>query len=76
MRPFGRLTAGLVALLVSTGLFVLVHGLDRSTLAAGCVLSLALLGLVCGLLVLLTGRIWGAVLVHVVFNVDVRRAGA
>jgi len=32
------------------------------------VISLSLLGLVCGLLVMLTGRIWPAILVHVVYN--------
>jgi membrane protease YdiL (CAAX protease family) len=32
------------------------------------VISLALLGVVGGLLVVLTGRIWPAVLVHIVYN--------
>lgn len=68
-RPIGRAVAGAVALLVSSGLFLLAHGLTL-TVAFGETLSLALLGLVCGLLVLLTGRIWGAVLVHVVYNVS------
>ncbi|MEU1972073.1 type II CAAX endopeptidase family protein [Microbacterium sp. NPDC019599] len=63
----GKLVAAIVALLVSSGLFVVVHGLALS-LPLGTVLSLALLASVCGSLVLLTGRIWGAVLVHIVFN--------
>ena len=66
-RPFGKLTAGLVAALASTALFVLVHGISGDGDASG-VVSLSLLGMVCALLVLLTGRIWGAVLVHAVYN--------
>ncbi|MEV5071128.1 CPBP family intramembrane metalloprotease [Microbacterium sp. LMI12-1-1.1] len=66
-RPFGKLTAGLVAALASTALFVLVHGISGDGGASG-VVSLSLLGMVCALLVLLTGRIWGAVLVHAVYN--------
>ena len=66
-RPFGKLTAGLAAGLGSTALFVLMHGIASVGDVSG-VVSLALLGLVCASLVLLTGRIWGAVLVHVVYN--------
>ncbi len=66
-RPFGKLTAGLVSALGSTALFVVVHGISGAADVSG-VVSLSLLGLVCALLVLLTGRIWGAVLVHVVYN--------
>ncbi|WP_292834501.1 CPBP family glutamic-type intramembrane protease [Microbacterium sp.] len=66
-RALGNVVAGGAALLITTGLFVLVHALT-TTPTADAALSLTLLGLVCGLLVLLTGRIWGAVLVHLVFN--------
>ncbi|MDR7184921.1 membrane protease YdiL (CAAX protease family) [Microbacterium trichothecenolyticum] len=66
-RPFGKLTAGLAAALGSTALFVVMHGISGAADVSG-VVSLSLLGLVCALLVLLTGRIWGAVLVHVVYN--------
>jgi membrane protease YdiL (CAAX protease family) len=66
-RAFGALTAGLVAALVSAGLFVFVHGLVGA-LTTDEVISLSLLGLACSLLVLLTGRIWPAVLLHVVYN--------
>ena len=66
-RAVGMLMAGAVAVVVSTGLFVLLHSLT-GTLAVDEVISLSLLGLVCGLLVVLTGRIWPAVLVHVVYN--------
>lgn len=66
-RPVGSAMAGAVAVVASTGLFVMLHTLSGA-LAVDAVISLALLGLVCGLLVVLTGRIWPAVLVHVVFN--------
>ena len=66
-RPFGKLTAGMVAALGSTALFVVMHGISGAADVSG-VVSLSLLGLACALLVLLTGRIWGAVLVHVVYN--------
>jgi membrane protease YdiL (CAAX protease family) len=66
-RPFGRLVAGWTAGLVSTAVFVAVHALTLQISAAD-VIALALLGGVASALVVLTGRIWGAVLVHVVFN--------
>lgn len=67
-RPFGKVAAGVVAGLASTALFIAVHALTGSAMAIDQVVSLLLLGLTCGALVLLTGRIWGAVLVHVIFN--------
>jgi membrane protease YdiL (CAAX protease family) len=66
-RPVGRLMAGVVAVVVSTALFVLMHSVSGA-LPVDAVISLSLLGLVCGGLVMLTGRIWPAVLVHVVYN--------
>ncbi len=66
-RAFGRLAAAIVSIAASTGLFMLLHGLSAG-LTVDHVVSLAGLGLVCSLLVILTGRIWGAVLVHIVFN--------
>lgn len=66
-RPFGKFAAGLAAALASTALFVLMHGISSVGDVSG-VVSLSLLGMVCALLVLLTGRIWGAVLVHAVYN--------
>jgi membrane protease YdiL (CAAX protease family) len=64
-----RSVAGIGALLVTTGLFVLLHQLTGSLVATwdGAV-SIALVGLVGGLLVLLTGRLWPALLLHVAFN--------
>lgn len=66
-RPFGSFAAGLTALLVSTALFVAAHAIGGPATAADLV-SLGALGGVCGLLVLLTGRIWGAIGLHLVFN--------
>lgn len=66
-RRFGELAAGVAAVLASAGLFVLTHALlqDMDLTAA---ISVLLLGLVCAAFVVLTGRIWAAVLLHVGFN--------
>ncbi len=66
-RPLGMRTAGLVGWLVTLALFVFVHAAVGET-STSTVVSLALLAAVCGMLVLFTGRIWGAVLVHVGYN--------
>ena len=72
-RPAGRLAAGVSAVLASAALFMLVHGLV-APLTLDEVVALALVGLVCGALVMLTGRIWPAVLAHVVYNAGGRTA--
>ncbi|BDV29789.1 CPBP family intramembrane glutamic endopeptidase [Microbacterium terricola] len=66
-RGFGKMTAGLAAALVSTALFVVLHTVS-GTLGIDAVVSLGAVGLTCAALVLLTGRIWAAVIVHVVYN--------
>lgn len=66
-RAAGSLAAGFAALLVSTGAFILVHAIG-GTLSVADAVVFGAVGLTCGLLVLLTGRVWGAVLTHVVFN--------
>lgn len=58
---------GFVAVAASTGLFVVTHFLT-GPLSADAAVSLTLVGLVCGMLVVFTGRIWPAVLVHIVYN--------
>lgn len=68
-RPFGKIPAGIAATLATTGVFVLVHAVAFDGGASAAV-SLALLGAVGAALVLLTGRIWAAVVTHVVFNVS------
>lgn len=61
------LEAGLLAILASTAAFVAIHAVNGMNRWDEPV-YLALVGATCGTLVLLTGRIWGAVLVHMVFN--------
>lgn len=61
------LEAGILAIIASTATFVAIHAVNGMSSWEEPV-YLALVGLTCGLLVLLTGRIWGAVLVHMVFN--------
>ena len=66
-RAFGRGFAGFIALVITTGAFVAAHAFSGA-MGWDDAVVLTLVGLVTGLLVLCTGRIWGAVLVHVVFN--------
>ncbi len=66
-RIAGRGMAGFAAVLVSTGLFVIAHVL-LAPASTDQAIALALVGVVTSLIVLLTGRIWGAVLAHVVYN--------
>ncbi len=58
-RSVGMTAAAVTALLVSAGLFVLLHGM-RGSLPLTDGIMLFAIGAVCGLLVLLTGRLWGA----------------
>lgn len=63
----GSLAAGATALLGSSGAFVLLHATSGALpLADG--MQLFIVGGTCALLVLLTGRIWGAILSHVIYN--------
>lgn len=57
-----------LALIASTAAFVAVHAVTSGVARWDETVSLTFVGLTCGLLVLLTGRIWGAVLTHMVFN--------
>lgn len=66
-RSLGGLSAGLTALLVSTGGFVLLHAASGSLTLRDAIVLFAV-GATCSLVVLLTGRIWGAVLTHAVYN--------
>ena len=66
-RIAGREVAMFASAIVSSALFVVAHAL-LAPLAWDAVVSLALVGLVASLLVLLTGRLWAAVLTHVVYN--------
>lgn len=61
--------AGFVAILLSTAGFVLLHALFQPSSLPDYA-SLSLVGVTLGVVVLSTGRIWGAVLAHVVYNVS------
>lgn len=62
-------SAALATLLLSTGAFLAAHFATGSLISSWeGPLVITLVGLVGGTLVLLTGRIWGAVLTHLVFN--------
>jgi uncharacterized protein len=62
-----RTIAGVAAVALSTGLFVLAHAVV-APVAWYAAVALLLVGLVNGLLVVLTGRLWPAILTHVVYN--------
>ncbi|MGZ0711688.1 CPBP family intramembrane glutamic endopeptidase (plasmid) [Coraliomargarita sp. W4R53] len=66
-RPVGSAAAAITAVVVSSAVFMLVHTLTMD-LPTATVLSIGMLGAVCSIVVMLTGRIWGAVLIHAVFN--------
>lgn len=66
-RLAGRALGAVTATLASVGLFVLAHAVI-APLSLGAAASLVLVALVASILVLSTGRIWGAVLVHIVYN--------
>ncbi|WP_269453427.1 CPBP family intramembrane glutamic endopeptidase [Microbacterium testaceum] len=66
-RGVGPLAAATTALLTSAGGFVLLHSAFSSLSLADGVQFFAV-GAACALVVLLSGRIWGAVLAHLVYN--------
>lgn len=65
----GSLAAGFSTMLLSAGGFVLLHAVF-SPLNLVDALMLFSLGILCGATVLLTGRICGAVLTHLVYNLS------
>lgn len=70
LRPrVGSLAAGFSAMLVSAGSFVLLHAVFNP-LSVVDALVLFTVGAVCAATVLLTGRIWGAVLTHLFYNLS------
>lgn len=66
-RYTGVTIAGLAATCVSAGAFVLLHACFAPLGLIEAVL-LAILGASCTILVVMTGRIWGAVILHVSYN--------
>ncbi len=63
----GSPSAGAVSTVASAGAFVLLHAAFTPLVLADS-LQLFALGIACSLLVLLTGRVWGALLLHVTYN--------
>ena len=65
----GHVAAGVTATLASAGAFICLHAaFGALSLSDG--LQLFLVGVACSGLVIMTGRIWGAVLAHIVYNVS------
>lgn len=65
----GRWVAGVVAVLVATAIFTGLHVLAYGAFVPlGLLLGTVAVGLGCGVLTLLTGRLAGALIAHVVFN--------
>ena len=65
----GRIVAGAVAVLVATGAFVALHALAAgAAMPLGLLLGTAAIGVGCGTLTLVTGRLGGAVVAHVLYN--------
>ncbi len=66
-RSLGHVAAGVTATLASAGAFICLHAaFGALSLSDG--LQLFLVGVACSGLVIMTGRIWGAVLAHIVYN--------
>lgn len=66
-RVAGRLAAAIASLVVSTLLFVAAHALVAPVSSADAA-SLAVVGVITAACVLATGWVWGAVVVHAVYN--------
>lgn len=63
----GDLAAATTATLLSAGVFVLVHAVD-GTLSLSSGLQLLIFGTSCAVAVFLTGRVWTAAVIHIVYN--------
>jgi membrane protease YdiL (CAAX protease family) len=69
LHDAGRLLRPLVALLVSTGTFMLLHMLPfTGGVSLGLVIGTFGVGLGCGILTVVTGRLGAAIIAHVTFN--------
>lgn len=68
-RGLGRVGAGVVAVVVTTALFVLLHALPYgAAVPVSVLLPPLLMGVGAGALVAVTGRLGGAIVAHVLFN--------
>jgi hypothetical protein len=69
LRGLGRVLAGILAIAVSTVVFVLLHALSLgATTTMAALLGPLLVSVACGILLLFTRRLASALLAHVVFN--------
>lgn len=66
-KPVGAVTASFASVLATSGAFLLIHA-PFEPLGAVAALQMFAVGVACGLLVVLTGRIWAAVIAHIVYN--------
>lgn len=66
-RRWGVVAGSWIAVAATTVAFVTAHALV-APVSVDHAVALGLLGVVCGLLVIRTGRIWGAILTHITFN--------
>ncbi|MDU0326868.1 CPBP family intramembrane glutamic endopeptidase [Microbacterium sp. KSW2-21] len=66
-RSWNFISAAVTALLGAVGSFLIVHG-AFSSLAVPDILQLTLVAVACGIVVIASGRIWGAVILHATYN--------
>lgn len=65
-----KIAAGTASALAVTGVFVLMHVATSSAITGDAAVGVAAIGLVGAVVVLLTGRIWAAVILHLVYNLS------
>ncbi|KRA25709.1 hypothetical protein ASD65_15720 [Microbacterium sp. Root61] len=69
LKDLGRTAAGIIAIFVSTVAFMALHFLPwESGIAVGQLIGTFGIGVGCGILTFVTGRLGGAIVAHVVFN--------
>ncbi|WP_307452520.1 MULTISPECIES: CPBP family intramembrane glutamic endopeptidase [Microbacterium] len=66
-RAAGAVAASAASVLATSGAFLLIH-VPFEPLGAVAAFQVFVVGVTCGLLVLLTGRIWSAVIIHLAYN--------
>lgn len=65
----GRVGASIVAVTTSTAAFVLLHVVAAGALVPmGLIIGSLVVGVGCGVLTVVTGRLWAAVVAHVLYN--------
>ena len=67
IRSLNLVIAGAISLTISTLAFMALH-LIFAPLSEAQLTQLALVGVLCGVCTVATGRVWGAVLAHLVYN--------